>query len=119
MNQLRFFRVLGTALTLAIIGACSSSDSDDGTSAPSVTITDAPSITIANVESYSIQGACTGVPGEQSSVTVVLGVNDLGTPPCQNGEWALSGQNVSGIADSPHLKLTVTEAEEEATQTSD
>ena len=48
---------------------------------------------------------------------MVLGVNDLGTPPCQNGEWALSGQNVSAIADSPHLKLTVTEGEEEATQT--
>ena len=121
MNQLRFFRVLGTALTLAIIGACSSSDSDDAKSAPPpvppVTITDAPSITIANMESYSIRGTCTGVPGDQNSVTVVLGVNDLGNPPCQNGEWALSGLNVSGIADSLHLKLTVTEAEEEASQT--
>ena len=117
MDQLRFFRVLGTALTLAIMGACSSSDSDDSKSAPSVTITDAPSITIANVGSYSIGGTCTGGPGEQNSIEVVLGVNDLGNPACQNGEWALSGLNVSEISDGPNLKLTVTEGKEEATQT--
>ena len=118
MNQLKFCQVLGTALTLAMMGGCNSSGSDDAKSAPPLTITDAPSITIANVESYSLGGTCTGVQGEQSSVVkVVLGSNNLGSPACENGAWAVSAHDVSGIADSDDLKLTVTHGANEASQT--
>ena len=120
MNQFKFFQVLGTALTLAIIGACSSSDSDESESGsvPSLTITNAPSINIANERSYGVSGTCIGGQGEENSVVkVVLGSNALGSPACQDGEWAVSAHDVSGIEDSNSLKLTVTEGEEEVSQT--
>ena len=120
MNQFKFFQVLGTALTLAIIGACSSSDSDESTSGsvPSLTITNAPSINIANARSYGVSGTCIGGQGEENSVVkVVLGSNTLGSPACEDGEWAVSEHDVLSIEDSNSLKLTVTEGEEEVSQT--
>ena len=119
-HQFKFFQVLGTALTLAIIGACSSSDSDESTSGsvPSLTITNAPSINIANARSYGVSGTCIGGQGEQNPVLkVVLGLHTLGSPACEDGEWAVSAHDVSGIEDSNSLKLTVTEGEEEVSQT--
>ena len=118
MNQLKYFRVLGAVLALAIIGACSSSDSDESESVPSLTITDAPSINIANVGSYGVSGMCIGGQGEQNSVVeVVLGLHTLGSSACQDGEWAVSAHNVSTIGDSNSLKLTIREGEEEVSQT--
>ena len=120
MNQFKFFQVLGTALTLAIIGACSSSDSDESTSGsvPSLTITNAPSINIANERSYGVSGTCIGGQGEENSVVkVVLGSNTLGSPACEDGVWAVSEHNVSTLQDSNSLKLTITEGEEEVSQT--
>ena len=122
MNQFRFFQVLGTALTLAIIGACSSSDSDESESksVPSLTltITDAPSINIANESSYGVSGTCIGGQGDQNSVVkVVLGSKTLGSPACADGGWEVSAHDVSGIGDSKSLKLTVTQGEEEVSQT--
>ena len=121
-HQFRFFQVLGTALTLAIIGACSSSDSDESESksVPSLTltITDAPSINIANERSYGVSGRCIGGQGDQNSVVrVVLGSKTLGSPACADGEWEVSAHDVSGIGDSKSLKLTVTQGEEEVSQT--
>ena len=120
MNQFKFFQVLGTALTLAIIGACSSSDSDESESksVPSLTITNAPSINIANERSYGVSGTCIGGQGEQNPVLkVVLGSNALGSPACEDGVWAVSEHNVLSIEDNNNLKLTVTEGEEEVSQT--
>ena len=120
MNQFKFFQVLGTALTLAIIGACSSSDSDESTSGsvPSLTITNAPSINIANERSYGVSGTCIGGQGEQNPVLkVVLGLHTLGSPACEDGVWAVSEHNVSTLQDSNSLKLTITEGEEEVSQT--
>ena len=122
VNQFRFFQVLGTALTLAIIGACSSSDSDESESksVPSLTltITDAPSINIANERSYGVSGTCIGGQGDQNSVVrVVLGSKTLGSPACADGGWEVSAHDVSGIGDSKSLKLTVTQGEEEVSQT--
>ena len=120
MNQFKFFQVLGTALTLAIIGACSSSDSDESTSGsvPSLTITNAPSINIANERSYGVSGTCIGGQGEENSVVkVVLGLHTLGSPACEDGEWAVSEHDVLSIEDNNNLKLTVTEGEEEVSQT--
>ena len=122
MNQFKFFQVLGTALTLAIIGACNDLDSDDSKSGGSLTITetitDAPPINIANVRSYSVSGTCVGGQGGQNSVVeVVLGLNRLGSPACEDGEWEVSAHDVSLVGDSDSLKLTVTEGQEEVSQT--
>ena len=117
-HQLKFFRVLGTAFTLAIIGACSSSDSDESESVPSLTITNAPSINIANAGSYGVSGTCIGGPEEENPVVkVVLGSKTLGSPACEDGAWAVSDHDVSTIEDSKSLKLTVTEGEEEVSRT--
>ena len=121
-HQFKFFQVLGTALTLAIIGACSSSDSDESESksVPSLTltITDAPSINIANERSYGVSGTCIGGQGDQNSVVkVVLGSKILGSPACADGGWEVSDHDVSTLQDSNSLKLTVTQGEEEVSQT--
>ena len=116
MHQFKFFQVLGTALILAVIGACISSDSDE--SVPSLTITNAPSINIVNVGSYGVSGTCIGGQGDQNSVVkVVLGLNSLGSPACADGGWEVSAHDVSSIEDNNSLKLTVTEGEEEVSQT--
>ena len=94
MNQLKFFRVLGTALTLAIIGACSSSDSDDATSAPPVTI---PEVTIntlveltgSNKAAFPLTGSCS-----ENTRAVVVSANTtitpLTQPTCQSNGWTTS-----------------------------
>ena len=103
---------------MAIIGACSSSDSDESESVPSLTITNAPSINIANARSYGVSGTCIGGPEEENSVVkVVLGSKTLGSPACEDGAWAVSDHDVSTIGDSKSLKLTVTKGEEEVSRT--
>ena len=50
-------------------------------------------------------------------VKVVLGSNTLGSPACEDGEWAVRAHDVSTLQDSNSLKLTITKGEEEVSQT--
>ena len=91
MNQFKFFQVLGTALTLAIIGACSSSDSDESESGsvPSLTITNAPPINIANARSYGVSGTCSDV-GQDVVVSANATILPATQPTCGSDGWTTS-----------------------------
>ena len=101
MNQFKFFQVLGTALTLAIIGACSSSDSDESKSVPSLTITTPSAINSINQNGYSVSGTC---PVADQSIQVVIGNLDFDTD-CVSNNWSLENKDVSALTAS---SITIT-----------
>ena len=101
VSQFKFFQVLGTALTLAIIGACSSSDSDESKSVPSLTITTPSAINSINQRSYSVSGTCQVA---DQSIQVVIGNLDFDTD-CVSNNWSLENKDVSALTAS---SITIT-----------
>ena len=111
----KFFTVTIVFTISLVLSSCSSDDdsSSDSSIPPILSVVLPAIINIENELDYELGGTCTG-KGEDSTLTVTIGIFEVGVADCVDFFWELTGLDVSHISDNDRIPITVTEGENEA-----